>query len=165
MKMWGKALGVIVEWIPSRSPSAKTLQACGPLGFGLGTSLGTLLTMISPQLFHTLSQYYGSNPCPFSLCNIVSVQSSKNLATHCSSLCSVCSAMHFPGQASACLWLVGATANDRAPALPSGLISYGETLNKLKATICLYFFQNVEIQRQICLDNCSKKVHECGQGK
>ena len=44
--LW-KSLGcIMVKWSPSESPAAKTLGACGPLGFGLGTYLGTLFTMI-----------------------------------------------------------------------------------------------------------------------
>ena len=44
---WGKVM--------VRSPAAKTLGACGPTGFGLGTSLGTPFTMIPPRIFHRLS--------------------------------------------------------------------------------------------------------------
>ena len=33
---------------------AKTLGACGPSGFGLGTSLGTPFTMIPPRLFQIM---------------------------------------------------------------------------------------------------------------
>ena len=36
---------------------AKTLGACGPSGFGLGTSRGTTFTMIPPRLFQIMSQY------------------------------------------------------------------------------------------------------------
>ena len=46
----------MVKWSPSESPAAKTIGACGPLGFGLGTSLGTPFTMIPPRLFHRFSQ-------------------------------------------------------------------------------------------------------------
>ena len=45
------------EWNPLESPLVKTLWACGPSGFGLGTSLGTPFTIEHPRLFHTLSQY------------------------------------------------------------------------------------------------------------
>ena len=38
-------------------PTAKTLGACGPSGFGLGTSRGTPFTMIHPRLFHTFSLF------------------------------------------------------------------------------------------------------------
>ena len=37
-------------------PAVKTLGACGPSGFGLGTSLGTTFTMIPPRLFQIMSQ-------------------------------------------------------------------------------------------------------------
>ena len=40
---------------------AKTVGACGPFGFCLGTSLGTPITMIPPRFFHTL--YH----CPLSI--------------------------------------------------------------------------------------------------
>ena len=43
------------KWSPSGSPSTKTLGACGPSGFGLGTSLWAPFTMIHPWLFHILS--------------------------------------------------------------------------------------------------------------
>ena len=36
---------------------AKTLGACGPSGFGLGTSLGTPFTMIPPRLFKIMSHW------------------------------------------------------------------------------------------------------------
>ena len=42
--LFGKAKGV----------SAKTLGACGPSVFGLGTSQGTPFTMIPPRLFHIM---------------------------------------------------------------------------------------------------------------
>ena len=38
------------------STEAKTLGACGPSGFGLGTSLGTPFTTLHPRLFHIMSQ-------------------------------------------------------------------------------------------------------------
>ena len=44
------------ECCASRGPVAKTLGACGPSGFGLGTSLGTTFTMIPPRLFQIMSQ-------------------------------------------------------------------------------------------------------------
>ena len=47
----------MVKWSPSESPVAKTLWACGPSGFGLGTSLGTPFPMIPPRLFHRLSHF------------------------------------------------------------------------------------------------------------
>ena len=37
-------------------PRPKTLGACGPSGFGIGTFLVTPFTTIHPRLFHTLSQ-------------------------------------------------------------------------------------------------------------
>ena len=45
------------ECCASGGPAAKTLGACGPSGFGLGTSLGTIFTMIPPGLFKIMSQY------------------------------------------------------------------------------------------------------------
>ena len=48
----------MVKWSPSESPAAKTLGACGPSGFGLGTSLGTPFAMIPPGL---------STDCPSTL--------------------------------------------------------------------------------------------------
>ena len=45
------------ECCASGGPAAKTLGACGPSGFGLGTSLGTTFTMVPPQLFQIMSQY------------------------------------------------------------------------------------------------------------
>ena len=47
----------MVKWSPSESPAAKTLGACGPSGFGLGTSLGTSFTTLPPRLFQIMSQY------------------------------------------------------------------------------------------------------------
>ena len=44
------------ECCASGGPAAKTLGACGPSGFGLGTSLGTTFTMIPPRLFQIMSQ-------------------------------------------------------------------------------------------------------------
>ena len=46
------------EWSPSESPSPKTVGACGPSGFDLGTSRETPFTMIPPLLFHTLSHCF-----------------------------------------------------------------------------------------------------------
>ena len=45
------------ECCASGGPAAKTLGACGPSGFGLGTSLGTTFTMIPPRLFQIMSHY------------------------------------------------------------------------------------------------------------
>ena len=45
------------EFCASGGPAAKTLGACGPSGFGLGTSLGTQFTMIPPRLFQIMSHY------------------------------------------------------------------------------------------------------------
>ena len=42
-------------------PAAKTLGACGPSSFGLGTSLGTTFTMIPPRLFQIMSNCF-KNP-------------------------------------------------------------------------------------------------------
>ena len=38
-----------------KAEEAKTLGACGPSSFGLGTSLGTTFTMIPPRLFQIMS--------------------------------------------------------------------------------------------------------------
>ena len=46
-----KPLGYHGEWSASGGPTAKNLGACGHLGFGLRTSLGTPFTMIPPLLF------------------------------------------------------------------------------------------------------------------
>ena len=43
------------ECCASGGPAAKTLGACGPLGFGLRTFLGTTFTMIPPRLFQIMS--------------------------------------------------------------------------------------------------------------
>ena len=43
------------ECCASGGPAAKTLGACGPLGFGLRTSLGTTFTMIPHRLFQIMS--------------------------------------------------------------------------------------------------------------
>ena len=43
------------ECCASIGPAAKTLGACGPSGFGLGTSLGTTFTMVPPRLFQIMS--------------------------------------------------------------------------------------------------------------
>ena len=40
-------------------PMAKTLGACGPSGFGLGTSLGTTFTLKPPQLIQIMSHSWG----------------------------------------------------------------------------------------------------------
>ena len=59
MKVCEKALGVS-WWMESLGKSrGQNLWACGPFGFGLGTSLGTPFTMIPPRLFHTLSIDFG----------------------------------------------------------------------------------------------------------
>ena len=50
------------ECYASGGPVAKTLGACGPLGFGLGTSLGTTFTMVPPPLFQIMSQCYDFCP-------------------------------------------------------------------------------------------------------
>ena len=42
------------ECCASGGAAAKTLAACGPSGFGLGTSLGTTFTMIPPRLFQIM---------------------------------------------------------------------------------------------------------------
>ena len=47
----------MVNGVPWEVPWPKTLGACGPSGFGLGTSLGILFTTLHSRLFHTLSQY------------------------------------------------------------------------------------------------------------
>ena len=47
------------ECCASGCPAAKTQGACGPSGFGLGTSLGTTFTMIPPRLFQIMSHYIG----------------------------------------------------------------------------------------------------------
>ena len=47
------------ECCASGGPAAITLGACGPSGFGLGTSLGTPFTMIPPRLFQIMSHYTG----------------------------------------------------------------------------------------------------------
>ena len=52
-----KPWGYHGEWSASGSAMANSLGACGPLGFGLGTSLGTLFTMIPPRLFQIMSHY------------------------------------------------------------------------------------------------------------
>ena len=44
------------ECCASRGPAANTLAACGPSGFGLGTSPGTTFTMLPPWLFQIMSQ-------------------------------------------------------------------------------------------------------------
>ena len=44
------------ECYASGGPAAKTLGACSPSGFALGTSLGTTFTMIPPRLFQIISQ-------------------------------------------------------------------------------------------------------------
>ena len=44
------------ECCASGGPAAKTLGACGPSGFGLGTSLGITFTMVPPRFFHRMSQ-------------------------------------------------------------------------------------------------------------
>ena len=46
-----KPWGYHGEWSASGGPTAKTLGACSPSGFGLGTSLGTPFTMKPPRLF------------------------------------------------------------------------------------------------------------------
>ena len=48
---WNSAWGCYGEWSILGGLTAKILGACGPLGFGLGTSLGTPFTMITPRLF------------------------------------------------------------------------------------------------------------------
>ena len=40
-----KPWGYHGEWSASGGPTAKTLGACDPSGFGLGTTLGTAITM------------------------------------------------------------------------------------------------------------------------
>ena len=47
------------ECCGSGGPAAETLGACGPLGFGLGTSLGTPFTMIPPRFFQKMFHYTG----------------------------------------------------------------------------------------------------------
>ena len=44
----------MVNAVPREVPRPKTLGACGTLGFGLGTSLGTPFTMIPPRLFQIM---------------------------------------------------------------------------------------------------------------
>ena len=48
----------VVTEIPWESPAAKTLGACGPSGFGLGTFLGRLFTTLPPQVFQIISQSF-----------------------------------------------------------------------------------------------------------
>ena len=50
----------MVNGVPWEVLGQKTLRACGPSVFGLGTSLGTPFTIIPPRLFHTISQGYHS---------------------------------------------------------------------------------------------------------
>ena len=45
----------MVNGVSRGSPAAKTLEACGPSAFGLGTSLGTLFTTLPSQLFQIMS--------------------------------------------------------------------------------------------------------------
>ena len=45
------------ECCASGGPAAKTLRACGPSGFGLGTSIGTPFTMVPPRHFQKMTQY------------------------------------------------------------------------------------------------------------
>ena len=45
----------MVNGVPREVPRSKILGACGPSGFGLGTSLRTPFTMIPPWLFHIMS--------------------------------------------------------------------------------------------------------------
>ena len=47
----------MVNVVSREVPAAKTPRACGPSGFGLGTSLGTTFTMMPPRLFQIMSQY------------------------------------------------------------------------------------------------------------
>ena len=45
----------MVNGVPRGSPAAKTLRACDPSGFGLGTSLGTPFTTLPPRIFQIMS--------------------------------------------------------------------------------------------------------------
>ena len=55
--MW-KSLGcIMLNGVPREVPRTKTLGACDPLGFGLGTSLGTLFTH-SPSAFPHIVPLY-----------------------------------------------------------------------------------------------------------
>ena len=57
-----KSLGCrVVNRVPQGSPMAKTLGACGPSGFGLGTSLGTPFTTLSLRLFQMMSHSFQSS--------------------------------------------------------------------------------------------------------
>ena len=47
----------MVNGVPRGSPSDKTLGACGPLDFCLGTSLGAPFTTLPPRLFQIMSQF------------------------------------------------------------------------------------------------------------
>ena len=57
-----KPWGYHGEWSALEGSMAKTLGACGPSGFGLGTSLGcTPFTMIPPRLFQIMYQSVPEN--------------------------------------------------------------------------------------------------------
>ena len=56
--VWKSLEGIMVNGVPREVPRSKTLGACGPSGFCLGTSPGTPFTMIPPRLFHTLSHSF-----------------------------------------------------------------------------------------------------------
>ena len=55
--VWNSLGCIKMNGVPWEVPRPKILEACGSLGFGLGTSLGILFTTLHSRLFHTLSQY------------------------------------------------------------------------------------------------------------
>ena len=65
--VWKSLGGIMVNVVPLEVPRSKILGACGPSGFGLGTSLRTPFTTLPPRLFQTMSQFLFCYLCNGSL--------------------------------------------------------------------------------------------------